>query len=91
MDLALTVCQEQGLLRGKKEYIELSTQKSGSIFTTMTLRELSDKYFKLQEEYNEKQKHLVAQVVSIAGKSSCKRMRRLTRLTRLISDLHCNL
>ncbi|ORX41090.1 muts domain V-domain-containing protein [Kockovaella imperatae] len=58
---------EQAKIRGNKEYIDLSTQKSGSIFTTRTLRDLSDEYFKLQKEYNHRQRDLVVQVVGIAA------------------------
>lgn len=59
--------QEAGATRGKKQYIDLTTQKSGSIFTTRTLRELSDKYVELQDRYSKIQASLVKEVVSIAG------------------------
>lgn len=68
--LPLTCLQEAGLLRtkGKKQgYIELATQKSGTIFTTTTLKDLSEDYFRLQEEYKEKQRFLVKEVVQIAA------------------------
>ncbi|BEI79611.1 hypothetical protein CcaverHIS002_0101400 [Cutaneotrichosporon cavernicola] len=58
---------EASLLRGKKQFIELSTQKSGTIFTTATLREASDDFARLQEEYEAKQRHLVKEVVGIAS------------------------
>jgi DNA mismatch repair protein MSH2 len=58
---------EAGLLRGKKQYIELSTQKSGTIFTTTALKNLSEDYSRLQEEYEKKQRHLVKEVVQIAS------------------------
>ncbi|GMK54432.1 hypothetical protein CspeluHIS016_0110180 [Cutaneotrichosporon spelunceum] len=58
---------EASLLRGKKQYIELSTQKSGTIFTTASLRESSDDFARLQEEYETKQRHLVKEVVGIAA------------------------
>jgi DNA mismatch repair protein MSH2 len=61
--------KEAGLIRNKKQYIDLATQKSGSIFTTARLRELSDEFQRLQDEYEKKQRHLVKEVVSIA----CKR------------------
>lgn len=63
----LTAVQEAGATRGKKQYIDLTTQKSGSIFTTRTLRDLSDKYLELQERYDKIQSNLVKEVVSIAG------------------------
>lgn len=58
--------QEAGLLRSRKGYIDLATQKSGSIFTTSTLKGLSDQYYDLQEEYNKAQRVLVKEVVNIA-------------------------
>ncbi|KAL1409833.1 MSH2 protein [Vanrija albida] len=58
---------EAGLIRNKKQYIELSTQKSGTIFTTDTLRDLSDEFSTLQDNYEEKQRHLVKEVVQIAA------------------------
>lgn len=58
---------EAGLIRNKKQYIELSTQKSGTIFTTETLRELSEQFSDLQEGYEQKQRHLVKEVVQIAA------------------------
>jgi DNA mismatch repair protein MSH2 len=59
--------QEAGLIRNKKQYIDLATQKSGSIFTTAHLRKKSEEFSKLQEEYEKKQRELVKEVVSIAG------------------------
>jgi DNA mismatch repair protein MSH2 len=54
--------------KNKKEgYYELSTQKSGTIFTTSILRSLSDDYSRLQEEYKDKQRFLVKEVVEIAS------------------------
>lgn len=58
---------EAGLIRGKKKYIDLATQKSGTIFTTTLLKNLSEDYARLQEEYEKKQRHLVKEVVSIAS------------------------
>ncbi|OXG96130.1 DNA mismatch repair protein MSH2 [Cryptococcus neoformans A2-102-5] len=58
---------EASLIRNKKEYIDLATQKSGTIFTTKTLKALSEEYFRLQELYEKQQRHLVKEVVSIAS------------------------
>ncbi|KAK4686325.1 DNA mismatch repair protein MSH2, partial [Tremellales sp. Uapishka_1] len=58
---------EAGLIRNKRQYQELSTQKSGTIFTTSTLRQLSDEYSTLQESYEKTQRHLVKEVVGIAA------------------------
>ena len=61
--------QEAGLLRGEKEYIEFTTQKSGTIFTTRHLRDLSDEFFSQNELYEKAQRQLVADIVNIAGES----------------------
>ncbi|KAK8850438.1 hypothetical protein IAR55_004356 [Kwoniella newhampshirensis] len=58
---------EAGLIRKNKEYIDLATQKSGTIFTTRKLRALSEEYFKVQEEYEKLQRVMVRQVVDIAA------------------------
>ena len=55
------------MIRNKREYIDLATQKSGSIFTTTHLRHLSEQYFELFEKYERKQRQLVKEVVGIAG------------------------
>lgn len=61
------ILQEAGLIRNNKKYIDLATQKSGSIFTTRHLRELSDEYSRLQGEYEKKQRGIVKDIVAIAG------------------------
>jgi DNA mismatch repair ATPase MutS len=61
--------QEAGATRNKKGYIDLTTQKSGSIFTTRILRDLSDQYLDLQKKYETLQNSLVKKVVEIAGMS----------------------
>ncbi|WVW80934.1 hypothetical protein I302_102925 [Kwoniella bestiolae CBS 10118] len=58
---------EAGTLRGKKGYTELATQKSGTIFNTKHLKELSEEYFELQDKYEKTQRHLVKEVVGIAA------------------------
>nr|XP_018259687.1 DNA mismatch repair protein MSH2 [Kwoniella dejecticola CBS 10117]OBR81845.1 DNA mismatch repair protein MSH2 [Kwoniella dejecticola CBS 10117] len=58
---------EAGSIRGHKKYIELATQKSGTIFTTATLKQLSETYFDLQGNYEKCQRHLVKEVVGIAA------------------------
>ncbi|WVQ63233.1 uncharacterized protein L199_001384 [Kwoniella botswanensis] len=58
---------EAGTLRGKKGYTELATQKSGTIFNTRHLKELSEAYFDLQGKYEKTQRHLVKEVVGIAA------------------------
>lgn len=58
------------MIRNNKSCIDLSTQKSGSIFTTAHLRGLSDEYIRLQKDYQRYQNHLVKEVVNIAGMST---------------------
>lgn len=69
--------QEAGSLRGKKGYIELATQKSGTIFTTSRIRELSEKYVDLKQDYEKKQRHLEKEVVQIACGCDAARRSRL--------------
>lgn len=57
-------------MRGKKGYIDLAVQKSGSIFTTRLLKELSEEYTRLQDLYAREQSKLVKEVVAIAGGSA---------------------
>ena len=71
--------QEAGATRNKKGYIDLTTQKSGSIFTTRTLRELSDQYLDLQKKYETLQNSLVKKVVEIAGMSCFLSISRLLK------------
>ena len=61
-----TDLQEAGLIRNRKGYTELSTQKSGTIFTTSALRALSEQYEDLNKDYDKTQRHLVREVVQIA-------------------------
>ena len=44
-------------------------QKSGTIFTTRTLKNLSEEHGDLTAQYEKQQRSLVKEVVAIAGKS----------------------
>ena len=55
----------------------MATQKSGSIFTTARLRELSDNYFDAMREYERKQNKLVKEIVGIAGESCATQKTRI--------------
>jgi len=59
--------KESSKLRGNSQYIELSTTKSGVYFTTSKLKNLSDKYNALKQEYEERQSSLVKDVVTIVA------------------------
>ncbi|KAI3637679.1 hypothetical protein MIR68_004328 [Amoeboaphelidium protococcarum] len=52
------------LIQGNSEYIELSIQKSGIMFTTQRLRKLSKQYKNLQESYQTAQSSLVKNFIS---------------------------
>ncbi|KAK9465408.1 muts domain V-domain-containing protein [Lipomyces arxii] len=54
-------------LRGRREFIELSTQKAGIYFTTATLRDLGNEYADLSGSYHKMQSGLVKEVVSVAA------------------------
>ncbi|KAI3658583.1 hypothetical protein MP638_006254 [Amoeboaphelidium occidentale] len=48
-----------------KDYIELSTQKSGVLFTTKDLKEISSGYDGAKKAYDDKQRELVTEIVDI--------------------------
>ncbi|KAI8051755.1 muts domain V-domain-containing protein [Thamnidium elegans] len=58
---------EASKIRNKSEYIELNTQKSGTIFTTRRLKDCSTRYEELSRSYEDKQRGLVKEVISIVG------------------------
>ncbi|OLL22825.1 DNA mismatch repair protein msh-2 [Neolecta irregularis DAH-3] len=58
---------DSACLRGKKEYIDLATQKNGVIFTTKKLMSLSKEYEECQRSYKSHQAGLVKEVVEIAA------------------------
>lgn len=59
---------EASKIRNKSEYVELSTQKSGTFFTNSKLRDLSDSYREYSKNYEVKQKGLVKEIIEIVGK-----------------------
>ncbi|KAJ1339814.1 hypothetical protein BSLG_005552 [Batrachochytrium salamandrivorans] len=54
-------------IRGNKEYIELSTQKAGVLFTTNKLRMLSNDFTELTNAYELLQQNLSKEVINITG------------------------
>lgn len=58
---------EQGSIRNKREYQEISTQKNGVYFTTNTLSSLRREFDQLSENYNRTQSGLVSEVVAVAS------------------------
>lgn len=61
------VPQDQKNINNKKEYIELSTQKTGVFFTTRKLKNLAVEYQETVNQYKAKQNRLVSEIVSIAS------------------------
>ncbi|TPX41185.1 hypothetical protein SeMB42_g05681 [Synchytrium endobioticum] len=55
---------DAGKIRDRKEYIELATQKAGVLFTTSTLRKLSQSFHELQGRYGTLQSNFVKDVVA---------------------------
>lgn len=55
-------------IRNKSEYIQYTTQKSGTLFATRTLKELSSKHADISKKYDIKQRGLAREVVEIVGK-----------------------
>ncbi|KAJ8331868.1 MSH2 protein [Batrachochytrium dendrobatidis] len=54
-------------IRGNRDYIELSTQKAGVLFTTVNLRTLSNNFAELTKAYELLQQNLSKDVISITG------------------------
>ncbi|KAG4304795.1 hypothetical protein PORY_001848 [Pneumocystis oryctolagi] len=50
-----------------KNYIELSTLKSGVHFTTLTMRELSKEYYNVLAQYKHQQTELAKEIIEIAA------------------------
>ncbi|KAK4498271.1 hypothetical protein PRZ48_010929 [Zasmidium cellare] len=58
---------EASVIRNKKEYQEISTQKNGVYFTTTKLTEMRREFDQLSENYNRTQSGLVNEVVNVAA------------------------
>ncbi|KAL2919102.1 MSH2 protein [Polyrhizophydium stewartii] len=54
-------------IRGKPEFLEMSTQKAGVLFTTQKLRMLSNEFIELTESYEALQGNLAKEVITITG------------------------
>nr|ASF90284.1 hypothetical protein SPAR01119 [Bartheletia paradoxa] len=62
--------QDASVIRNKKDYPEISTQKGGVYFTTSTMKELSSEHSEVTELYEKQQSSLVKEVVTIAASYS---------------------
>ncbi|EME42400.1 hypothetical protein DOTSEDRAFT_54773 [Dothistroma septosporum NZE10] len=58
---------EASVIRNKKKYQEISTQKNGVYFTTTKLAEMRREFDQLSENYNRTQSGLVNEVVNVAA------------------------
>ncbi|KXT02100.1 hypothetical protein AC578_6663 [Pseudocercospora eumusae] len=58
---------EASVIRGKKQYPEIATQKNGTYFTTHKLQEMRREFDQLSENYNRTQSGLVNEVVNVAA------------------------
>ncbi|KAJ3104030.1 MutS-like protein [Phlyctochytrium planicorne] len=70
-------------IRGRREYIELSTQKAGVLFVTSKLKKLSGEIEELKSQYDSLQNNLVKEIIHIAAGYFPV----LDRLNQLISHL----
>ncbi|CAI2185182.1 8035_t:CDS:10, partial [Funneliformis geosporum] len=66
-------------ISGKKQYLELATQRNGVFFTTTKLRQLSTSYFDSLDLYEKEQSLLVKEVIDIAA-SYCPTLETLNGL-----------
>ncbi len=55
------------MIRNKKEYIEIATQKSGVLFTTLELRHLSQSFDDFSRQYDTQQQTVVKEILQITA------------------------
>jgi len=58
--------KEEKALRNNKKYTTIDTKNNGVRFHNSAVRQLNEEYMGAKEEYNEQQKSVVAEVISIA-------------------------
>lgn len=59
--------KEEKILRNKKQYTILDSNKAGVRFRNNKLSELNDDFMAARDKYLEKQKDVIAEIVGIAG------------------------
>ncbi|CAG8584587.1 940_t:CDS:10 [Funneliformis mosseae] len=75
----ILILSDATCIRGKKQYLELATQRNGVFFTTTKLRQLSTSYFDSLDIYEKEQSLLVKEVIDIAA-SYCPTLETLNGL-----------
>ncbi|KAG1474698.1 hypothetical protein G6F56_000187 [Rhizopus delemar] len=63
---------EYSRIRSKSEYIQYTTQKTGTLFATTTLKELSTSHGDLSKSYDIKQRSLAREVIEIMDRAIFK-------------------
>ena len=59
--------KEEKVLRNKKQYIILDSNKSGVRFRSNKLNDLNDNYLSARDKYTIEQKKVVTEIIEIAG------------------------
>lgn len=59
--------KEEKVLRNKKQYIILDSNKSGVRFRSNKLNDLNDEYIVTRDKYTVEQKKVVTEIIEIAG------------------------
>lgn len=63
--------KDEKVLRNKKHYTILDSNKSGVRFRNNKLNELNDEYIAIRDKYTGEQKKVVAEIIEIAGTTNC--------------------
>ncbi|XP_041352599.1 DNA mismatch repair protein Msh2-like [Gigantopelta aegis] len=59
--------KDEKCLRNNKNYITIDTKNNGVRFHNNALRKMNEEYMQAKEDYNEQQKSVVAEIISIAA------------------------
>lgn len=59
--------KEEKVLRNKKQYTVLDSNKSGIRFRSVKLNDLNDEYIASRDKYTAEQKKVVTEIIEIAG------------------------
>lgn len=64
--------KEEKILRNKKHYTVLDSNKTGVRFRNGKLNELNDDFIAARNKYMDKQKDVIAEIMGIAGSCQCR-------------------